>query len=136
MPWNTVRITMLAGALLLAGGAAHAQSQGDMDRTADGDLAAADKELNGVYTQVLEKYADDATFITKFRAAQRAWVALRDAELAATYPHQEPGYYGSVYPMCAATRLTELTRARTTDLRRWLEGTEEGDVCAGAMKTK
>ncbi len=132
-----MRITMLASALLLAVAAGvQAQTQLDMDRTAGGELASADKELNGVYQEVLKQYADDPVFITKFRAAQRAWIALRDAELAATYPHTEPGYYGSVYPMCADARLTALTRARTTDLRRWLAGTEEGDVCAGALKSK
>ncbi|HEV7730799.1 MAG TPA: lysozyme inhibitor LprI family protein [Candidatus Binatia bacterium] len=132
-----MRITMLAGALLLAVAAGVcAQSQRDMDQTAGTDLGTADKELNGVFQEILKKYADDPAFITKLRAAQRAWIALRDAELAASYPHAEPGYYGSVYPTCAANRLAELTRARTNDLRRWLVGTEEGDVCAGALKTK
>lgn len=43
--------------------------------------------------------------------------------------------YGSVYPMCAALFLKELTEERTEKLRVWLNGIEEGDVCSGSVKT-
>lgn len=130
-------IARAAAVVLLLAGVVLAQTQGDLDADATADLTKADAELNQVYQQVLKEYADDPLVVTKLRAAQRAWIALRDAEIDATYPHaQEPGYYGSVFPMCLATRKAELTRDRTRQLRRWLTGVQEGDVCAGAVKAK
>jgi len=100
------------------------------------DYTRADQELNSVYREVLRSYADDPAFVKKLKAAQRAWLAFRDAELAALYPRaQEPGYYGSIYPACFATAKADLTKRRTEDLRRWLDGVAEGDVCAGSVRT-
>jgi uncharacterized protein YecT (DUF1311 family) len=133
----TLRIARAAAVLLLLACSASAQTQGDLDAGAAADLQKADAELNQVYQQVLKEYADDPLVVTKLRAAQRAWIALRDAELDASYPHaKEPGYYGSVFPMCLAGRQAELTRQRTADLRRWLKGVPEGEVCGGALKIK
>ncbi|RDS85478.1 lysozyme inhibitor LprI family protein [Dyella psychrodurans] len=109
-----------------------AQSQSDMTACAMKGLNAADKELNQVYQQVLKKYAKDAVFVAKLKAAQKAWLAFRDAELAARFPDSDKSHYGSVYPMCADNELEAMTRKRTEELRAWLKGTEEGDVCAGS----
>ncbi len=133
----TLRIARAAAVLLLLACTGFAQTQRDMGTGADADLQKADAELNQVYQQVLKEYADDPLVVTKLRAAQRAWIALRDAELDAAYPHaNEPGYYGSVFPMCLAGRKAELTRRRTDELRRWLKGVPEGEVCGGALKVK
>lgn len=42
-----------------------------------------DDELNRTYHVVLTKYADDADAVAAIRAAQRAWIALRDRDLDA-----------------------------------------------------
>jgi hypothetical protein len=34
--------------------------------------------------------------------------------------------------MCANNELEAMTRKRIEELRAWLKGTEEGDVCAGS----
>ncbi len=93
-----------------------------------------DKELNTVYQKILKEYATQPAFIKNFKSAQRIWVQLRDAELAAKYP--ESGTYGSVEPMCKARYLTALTKDRIKSLRPWLDGIEEGDVCTGSVKMK
>ena len=113
----------------------NAQSQAAMDACASQDLAAADKELNQVYQQVLAKYASDKVFTAKLRTAQKAWVAFRDAELEARYPASDKSLqYGSVYPMCANNELEAMTRKRIEELRAWLKGAQEGDVCAGSYQ--
>jgi uncharacterized protein YecT (DUF1311 family) len=113
----------------------NAQSQAAMDACASQSLAAADKELNQVYQQVLAKYASDKVFTAKLRTAQKAWVAFRDAELEARYPASDKSLqYGSVYPMCANNELEAMTRKRIEELRAWLKGTQEGDVCAGSYQ--
>jgi uncharacterized protein YecT (DUF1311 family) len=113
----------------------HVQSQGDLDDEAAAQFKAADREMNRVYEAILKKYAKDTVFIAKLKNAQRAWLAFRDAELAANYPDPEPQFaYGSVYPMCASYLVAELTRERTKQLKAWLHGTQEGDVCAGSIQ--
>ncbi|ANB17881.1 lysozyme inhibitor LprI family protein [Dokdonella koreensis] len=112
-----------------------AQNQVQIDACAASDFAAADRELNAVYARVQRDYAHDAAFLGKLRLAQRAWIAFRDAELAARYPDADPATaYGSAYPGCAAGVKAELTRARTTQLERWLDGAAEGEVCAGSVR--
>jgi uncharacterized protein YecT (DUF1311 family) len=114
-----------------------ANTQFELNQCAGSDLDATDKELNKVYQQILKKYADDPVFIAKFKAAQRAWLQFRDAELAAVYPHEsEPAYYGSVLPMCHAGEKARITFLRVKELKRWAEGIDEGEVCAGSVKFK
>lgn len=111
-----------------------AGSQSQMNTCAGADLQRADAELNQVYQAVLKRYADDPAFVARLRAAERAWIAFRDAELAARYPAADPRVaYGSVYPMCMAQARAELIRARTAQLQRWLDGVHEGEVCAGSI---
>jgi uncharacterized protein YecT (DUF1311 family) len=90
--------------------------------------------MNRVYTAILSKYANDRTFIKKFKAAQRAWLVFRDAEVAANYPDADSGgAIASVTAMCADTTIAELTRQRTRELKSWLKGPMEGDVCASSL---
>jgi uncharacterized protein YecT (DUF1311 family) len=112
----------------------NAQSQADITACAMKGLNAADRELNAVYQQVLNKYAKDTVFVAKLKAAQKAWLAFRDAELAARFPDSDKSNYGSVYPMCADNELEAMTRKRTEELRVWLKGAVEGDVCAGSYR--
>lgn len=112
------------------------QSQGDMNDGAKKKYQKADKELNAVYLKILTEYKEDTAFIKNIKVAQRLWVQLRDAEMKAKYPDRERGEYGSVQPMCWLMYLTELTEDRTGKLKVWLTGIEEGDVCAGSVKTK
>jgi uncharacterized protein YecT (DUF1311 family) len=112
-----------------------AASQAQIDACMSAGFTEADAELNRVYNDVRRKYADDEAFLGKFKLAQRAWIAYRDAELEARYPATDKAdEYGSSYQGCAADVKTELTRARTIQLKRWLNGVAEGDVCAGSMR--
>lgn len=114
---------------------AKAVTQLESNSCADRQYREADAELNRVYKAVLEKYKKDPVFIDKLRAAQRAWLAWRDAEIEAKYPHAAEGnYYGSIFPMCDALYRERLTRERTRKLREWLDGGEEGDACGGSVE--
>jgi uncharacterized protein YecT (DUF1311 family) len=111
-----------------------AQSQTAMNMKAYSDYKKADVELNGVYQKILKSYSRETTFIKKFRNAQRLWIQLRDAELAAKYPNS--GTYGSVAPMCESIYLETLTRDRIKFLNVWVTGIEEGEVCLGSVRMK
>jgi uncharacterized protein YecT (DUF1311 family) len=112
-----------------------AQTQGELDEQACDQFHKADVALNETYSKILKEYAKDQQFIAKLKTAQRAWLAFRDAELEALYPKDnKQAEYGTVYPMCHCSELQFLTEARTKELQRWIEGTIEGDVCAGSLR--
>jgi uncharacterized protein YecT (DUF1311 family) len=133
IPFRKLLFNLLPVLLALMQIAAHAQTQGQMNATAADQYKQADKELNTVYQQILKSYAKQPAFIKNLKTAQRLWVQLRDAELAARYPGRN---YGSAQSMCEAAYLETLTRTRTQFLRTWLTGIEEGDVCSGSVRMK
>jgi uncharacterized protein YecT (DUF1311 family) len=97
----------------------------------------ANSELNKVYQQILREYGKDALFIQKLKAAQRAWLIFRDAHVESLYPEKDKlSAYGTVYRDCFCQSMAELTSKRTEQLRRWIEGWKEGEVCAGSVKIK
>lgn len=112
------------------------ETQTDMNEEADANCREADTELNKVYQQILKRYAKNQLFVTKLRAAQRAWITFRDAHLESEYPIVDKSQYrleyGSVFPMCYASSKTNLTQECTQQLKAWLAPREEGDVCSGS----
>ena len=119
---------------LIAANSGIAQSQGEMSHNAIAKYEKVDKELNNTYQKILKEYKEDTAFIKNLKNAQKIWILFRDAEMKAMFPDREPGYYGSVQPMCWYTYMTQLTRERIKTLNVWLTGTMEGDVCAGSVK--
>lgn len=111
-----------------------AQSQGQMNADAYAAYKKADKQLNTVYQLILRQYSRKTVFLKNLKAAQRLWVQLRDADVAAKFP--QGGSYGSVEPMCRAACLETYTLNRTKFLKVWLDGIPEGDVCSGSVKMK
>jgi uncharacterized protein YecT (DUF1311 family) len=102
-------------------------NQGDLNDCAVAKAKSADQEMNRVYRALLAKYKKNAKAVAVFRAAQRAWLRYKDAELR-TYGGFSSTELGSVYPMCASLRDEEITRERIKWLRAALEQAE-GDVC-------
>lgn len=115
-------------------------SQTEINACAGSEFGRADAELNRVWQAIQAKYADQPQFLAKLKVAQRAWLGFRDAEMAARFPlasgEQASVRYGSVLPMCESQFKAELTRQRTAQLKAWLDGVEEGDVCSGSVKRK
>jgi uncharacterized protein YecT (DUF1311 family) len=111
------------------------QLQADMNEEAITSYKKADAELNVVYQKILKEYNTNKVFITNLRKAQRLWIQFRDADIAVKFPDKKEDY-GSVQPMCWYNYLTGLTLERTKALQVWIDGIEEGDVCAGSVKTK
>jgi uncharacterized protein YecT (DUF1311 family) len=114
-----------------------ARSQTDLNICAGAEFKRADDQLNAVYQSVLEQHRADSGFVRRLQAAQRAWMAWRDAEMEALYPDRSDwSAYGSVFPMCWNAKLTSLTETRTRQLKQWLDGVLEGEVCAGSLPVK
>ena len=113
------------------------QTQTKLNQDACRRLQGADVELNRVYNQILNEYGRETMFIEKLKIAQRAWLAFRDAHLDSLYPAiDQQSTYGSVYPMCRCSAMAEITTQRVAELRKWIKGTQEGDVCSGSIRIK
>jgi uncharacterized protein YecT (DUF1311 family) len=132
-----LQLLLIMAVLLCSSSVASAQTQAEMDQQAGDTYAKADADLNSVYKQVLSEYKSNKLFIKKLRKAEQKWIAFRDAQMQALYPQADtPGYYGTVFPVCWESSLTELTKQRTETLQRWLDGVEEGDACRGSIRFK
>ncbi len=115
---------------------ASAQTQLEMNLAELKKYQIADDELNQVYRKIQEVYREDTLFLQKLKSAQLAWIKFRDLHLESLYPEEDKAlHYGSVYPTCRYIVLTELTKARTVQLRVWLKGLPQGDVCSGSVKS-
>ncbi|MCF6130735.1 lysozyme inhibitor LprI family protein [Flavobacterium wongokense] len=113
-----------------------AQTQTQLNEKAYANYKKADAELNTVYNRILKGYQSDAEFIRNLKKSQKIWIAFRDAEMLVKYPNRGSGTYATSHQMCWYNYITDLTRKRTKELNVWLLRVEEGDVCAGSVKTR
>jgi uncharacterized protein YecT (DUF1311 family) len=101
---------------------AFSQSQSALNATAADNYRNSDKALNYVYQSVLKKNAKDTAFIKSIKTAQKAWIAFRDAEMLAKFPHKDEAmYYGSMFGLEWNSALKELTDKRTKELKAYLK---------------
>ena len=111
------------------------QSQAQMNQQADAAYRKADLELNRTYQQIFKEYRTQTVFLQSLKTAQQRWLQFRDAEMKARYPAANSQLeYGSFFPVCYSNGMEELTKARTKQLRLWLTGIPEGDMCNGSVK--
>jgi uncharacterized protein YecT (DUF1311 family) len=99
---------------------AHAQTQGQMNQEAAAEFKKADAQLNKIYPQVLAKL--DAEGKEKLKAAQRAWVAFRDAQAELD---ADTARGGTMAPLLRANSMTQTTEDRITQLKAFLQELNE-----------
>jgi uncharacterized protein YecT (DUF1311 family) len=124
-----ILLTLLAGMAFFSPAAAQEcnrsdESQAAMNICAHEDYATADSKLNQIYSEIVKRLGDSSDHKKLLQAAQRAWIAFRDAECAFANSGSEDG---SIYPMLMSQCLERLAAARTTQLQGYLE-CEEGDM--------
>lgn len=126
-------LLLLAGSLVSF--ASFGQPQAQLNQEADAAYRKADQELNRVYQQIFKEYRTQKVFLQSLKAAKQRWLQFRDAEMKARFPAANSLVeYGSFFPVCYSNGLEELTKARTKQLRLWLTGIPEGDMCNGSVK--
>ena len=106
----------------------HEETQLGMTEAANAEFRAADAEMTKVLESLVQNAASKPDAVAKLNKSQAAWKVYRDAQVGAMWPFPGRSSYGSVYPMCVLTEMTNLTKARISELRAMLEPTE-GDVC-------
>ena len=119
-------LAFLAAAPLAAqpAGCSGSASQMEMNMCAGVNFQAADARLNAVYREVTARLDGAKSARRKLVAAQRAWIAFRDAECSYVTSGTEGGSINSMlYTQC----MTGMTDKRTDELRAQLT-CEEGDL--------
>lgn len=111
-------------------GSAHADdcanptTQTTMSICAGKAFQRADRKLNDLYKTIRGRLKDDANASKLLVAAQRDWIAFRDAECAFASSGTTGG---SIHPMIYANCEERLTKARIADFKTYL-ACEEGDL--------
>jgi uncharacterized protein YecT (DUF1311 family) len=130
-----MKTILLLLACSLASFSSFGQSQGQLNQEADATYRKADQELNRVYQQIFKEYRPITVFLQSLKTAQQRWIQFRDAEMQARFPATNSLVeYGSFFPVCYSNGMEELTKARIKQLRLWLTGIPEGDMCNGSVK--
>ncbi len=95
------------------------QSQQGMNHCAGDAYERADKSLNAQWEKAVAAYKGDKGAEKLLLDAQRAWLKYRDAHCQAS-AYDSLG--GSIWPLLNSGCLADLTRKRTQELVRMLEG--------------
>ncbi len=101
----------------------NAQTQTDMNLCSAQDLHAADVKLNQAYQALQKALMGVGDRSTKLRAAQTAWISLRDKECDFEASAVEGG---SMAPLVANECLATYTAQRTAELTRLLKCQGQG----------
>ncbi len=113
---------LAAAALVLP---ARAQTQSEMNAEAAAELQKANAALNAVYKKM--RALQDEAGGARLKAAQKAWIAFRDAQAAFEAAHSEGG---SIYPLELANAKTRLTETRTEELEALMDDHSDPDEAA------
>jgi uncharacterized protein YecT (DUF1311 family) len=99
-----------------------AKTQNDMNVCAREEAERVDAQLNDVYHKLLSQAASEQEAVAKIKAAERAWIAYRDAYMDAMYPAKDKQTeYGSIYPMDAELLRAKLTQQQIAALKELLQ---------------
>lgn len=98
------------------------------------NLQKSEVMLNQTFHAAIAHHKDDTVLIKKLELAQESWLKWREAEVEAIFPEEnKTENYGSVYPQCDADIRQEMNTNRILQLRQWIEGVPEGEVCSGSF---
>ena len=108
-----------------------AMTQMAINACASQEADRVDAKLNNSYRQLLAKAASEQNAVPKIKAAERVWIAYRDAYIEAMYPATDKRMeYGSMYAMDVALLRAKLTHEHLEDIQGLLNE-YSGDSGAG-----
>lgn len=111
----------------------NAETQYQLNEAACNEQKKADDLLNVTYQKILAKYREDKLFTDQMIKAQKKWIEFRDAYVASRYIPQRNDLYGSASPMCQCYFMATVINDRIKQLKVWLDGIPEGDICIGSV---
>lgn len=122
--------TLLIGVLSLST-AAYAQTQQGMNQECGVRMHKAEATLANLEKELSQNY--DEEFMVHYKNSQNAWLAYRATQLKMRYPTRD---WGSIQPLCECEYQISLIENRVKEMKEWINGAEEGDVCSGTVHVK
>jgi len=105
-----------------------ATTQMAINACAGDEAKRADAELNRVYGQLLLKAEKDPVATAKIKAAEKLWIAYRDAYIEAMYPAEDKqAAYGTMYSMETSLLIAKMSRQHTSALKELLRQHDGGE---------
>jgi uncharacterized protein YecT (DUF1311 family) len=98
-----------------------AMTQVEITRCMSEDVGRGEAELKDVYQKLLAAVANDPQAVAKITAAEKAWVAYRDAYIEAMWPSDNKQFYGSIFPANQRGLRAILTRQHIEDVKELLK---------------
>src|SRR5579862_9997624 len=99
-----------------------ANTQTEMTACAGDEAARVDAKLNTTYRALLARVTSQPEALAKIKAAEKAWIAYRDAYIEATYPAKDKATeYGSIYPLEVTLLRAKLTQRQVAALEDMLQ---------------
>jgi len=105
-------------------------NQLEINQCAHEEFEHADAQLNQIWQALMDRFKKEKTHVKQLRAAQRAWIKFRDAEVEAMFPCDDVNIrlcWGSMYPMRYSLAMKRLTEARIASLQQHIGSSEPGD---------
>ncbi len=113
------------------------ETQYEMNQQSRKELKTVELELEQIITDIKIMYKGDSNFLVAFDKQEILWTKYRDAYLKMIFPEEDKRFfYGSIYPVVYADRMTQITRMHIADIAIWLIGRDEGDLGYGSVKFK
>ena len=110
------------------------QSQGALNEEICDDMVTVEKELENVVEKIRKKYYNDTLFLNKLEISQKSWIKYRESQIELKFPAKDKYFeYGSLYPTCYCLEKIKITELRIQDLKMWVNGVIEGNVCPGSV---
>lgn len=125
-----MRVSMMAVLTFMALGIGCSAQAEDCNATQTAMNACAGKQLSGVDAELNTQYKAQLGYLKNserkeaFKAAQRKWIAFRDADCL--YQVGKAAEGGSMWPLAQAQCLTEHTRVRVEQLKAYNACRDEG----------
>ena len=99
-----------------------ANTQSEMTACASDEAARVDAKLKTTYRALLARVTSQPEALAKIKAAERAWIAYRDAYIEATYPAEDKATeYGSIYPLEVTLLRAKVTQRQLAALEDMLQ---------------
>jgi uncharacterized protein YecT (DUF1311 family) len=105
---------------------ANPSNQAAINECASEIAKKSDTELNALYKQVEQRLKGDGETKARLVAAQRSWIAFRNAECKFMASGADGG---SIYPMISDECFDGLTKKRIEDLKAYLNCPEGDSAC-------
>jgi uncharacterized protein YecT (DUF1311 family) len=104
-------------------------TQSEINRCFSEEVRRAELELKDVNQKLLTALAQDKQTIAKVTAAEKAWVAYRDAYIEAMWPAEnKQATYGTIFRANALGLRAKLTRQHIEDVKELLQEHSGGNA--------